>query len=177
MPKILQFDPDVHMEDYRQMNIDYAHWMADQYKENYNLDLFSLIGKTVKELIDDPESNTHRYTNLKPPNGNLLIIEDDGKVAGMGAIRMLSDETGEIKSMYNNPLYRGRGYGRLMLNKLLKVGRELGCSTFYLNTPKYAVAAQGLYRSVGFKETDYQGSKASPTFQPYVIYMEKKETL
>jgi hypothetical protein len=44
MAAVVLFDSDVHMEDYRRMNIDYGNWMADQYKENYNLDLFSMIG-------------------------------------------------------------------------------------------------------------------------------------
>jgi len=178
MTKIVQFDPDIHMKDYRQMNIDYTHWMADQFRENYNIDLFSMVGKTAHEMVDNPEGARARFTTLKPPDGILLIVEDDGQVAGMGAVRMLSDEAGEIKRMYNDPQYRGRGYGRLMLNKLLEVGRDLGCSSFFLNTPKFAVAAQGLYRSAGFVEQEQCApirSMTSPTFEPYVLYMEKKE--
>ena len=176
MAEIVPFNPEHHMEDYRQLSLDYTYYVADQLKENYNLDLFSLIGKSAHEMVDDPEGGTLGFTALEPPDGVLLIIEDDGQVVGMGAVRMLSDEAGEIKRMYNDPQYRGRGYGRLMLNKLLEVGRGLGCSTFYLNTPKYAVAAQGLYRSVGFVVRDqYPGLVVGPIFMPYVLYMEKKE--
>jgi len=52
-------------------------------------------------------------SSLRPPDGVIYLLVDDGDiVAGMGAIRKVSDEIGEIKRMYIRPLYRGRGYGK-----------------------------------------------------------------
>ena len=52
----------------------------------------------------------------------------DDVLIGMGAIRKVSEEIGEIKRMYIQPSHRGRGHGKQMLNKLLEAGREFGFS-------------------------------------------------
>jgi ribosomal protein S18 acetylase RimI-like enzyme len=104
------------------------------------------------------------------------LVKEDGEIAGMGGIRKLSDETGEIKRMYIRPLYRGRGYGKQLLNKLLEKGREFGCSSFVLETSKFMTVAQYIYRSAGFVEREeYPGSETPAIFRSYQIYMEKKE--
>jgi ribosomal protein S18 acetylase RimI-like enzyme len=75
------------------------------------------------------------------------------------------------------PKYRGRRYGRIMLNRLLEEGRKFGCSSFRLDTPKWAHAARHLYMSTGFTEREaYPGSEIPPMFQPYWIWMEKKKS-
>ena len=173
MEEFVPFDPDVHMEEFIQMNIEYLTWIFTQLDENYQLDTASMLGQTVPEWVND---NLEPYTSLKPPEGILYMLEVDGEVAEMGALKRLSDDTGEVKRMYNRPRYRGRGYGRRMLNRLLEDGRKLGCSAFRLDTPKWAHAAQHIYRSAGFTEREaYPESEIPPLLQPYWIWMEKKE--
>ena len=94
----------------------------------------------------------------------------------MGAIRKLSNDIGEIKRMYIRPLYRGRGYGKQMLNKLLEVGREFGCSSFLLETSKFMTLAQYIYRSAGFIEREeYPESETPIILRQYQLFMEKTE--
>ena len=94
----------------------------------------------------------------------------------MGALRKLDGRIGEIKRMYIRPTYRGRGYGKQMLNKLLKVGREFGCSSFVLETSKFMAVAQHIYRSAGFVEREEYPESETPTIlRQYQLYMEKKE--
>lgn len=172
MEEFVSFDPDVHIEDFIQMNIDYLTWVSEQLYENYRVDAFSVLGQTIPEWVDD---NLEPYISLKPPEGILYILEVDGDVAGMGVLKKLSDGIGEIKRMYNRPQYRRRGYARRMLNILMEAGREYGISTFQLDTPKFSVAHH-LYRSTGFIEREaYPGSEIPPMLQPYWIWMEKKE--
>ena len=96
------------------------------------------IGQTIPKWVDD---NLEPFTSLKPPGGILYMLVVEGAVAGIGALRKLSDEVGELKRMYNLPHYKGRGLGKKMLNKLLEDGRKFGCSSFMLDTPKWAHAA------------------------------------
>jgi ribosomal protein S18 acetylase RimI-like enzyme len=111
---------------------------------------------------------------LEPLRWVLYILEADGDAAGMGALKRLDDETGEIKRMYIRPQYRVKGYGKKMLNRLLTDGGEMGCSTFRLDTPRWAHAAQHLYRSAGFREMEpYPESEVPPMLQPYWIWMER----
>jgi len=94
----------------------------------------------------------------------------------MGALRKLNDKTGEIKRLYIRPLYRGKGYGKQMLNKLLEAGTKFGCSSFLLETPGFSRAAQHIYRSAGFKERkEYPESETPTILRPHWLFMEKKE--
>lgn len=173
MAEIVPFDPNVHMEDYVQMYIEYITWVNDELVEKYQVDLLSSIGQTASEFVDD---NLEPYMSLKPPDGVLYMLEVEGAVAVMGVKQKLREGVGEIKRMYNRPQYRGRGYGRQMLNKLLETGRELGFTTFLLDSPRFAFPAHNLYRSSGFIDRDpYPESGIPSDVRQYWLFMEKKE--
>ena len=173
MAEFVPFDLNVHREEFVKLNVEFITWIADQFRENYQLDSVSNIGQTILEYVD---AHLGDLTSLKPPDGIIYFLVDGGDIAGMGAIRKLSDEIGEIKRMYIRPLYRGRGYGKQMLNKLLEVGREFGCSSFLLETSKFMTVAQHIYKSAGFVEREeYPESETPKIFRSYQIYMEKKE--
>ncbi len=173
MVEFVPFDMNVHKEEYRQLNIEHLTWAIDQLRENYQLDVVSESGQTVPEYVDD---HLEDLTSLKPPDGIIYLLIVDGDVAGMGALRKLSDKVGEIKRMYIRPPYRGRGYGKQMLNKLLEAGREFGCSTFLLDTAKFMTAAQHIYKSAGFIEREeYPESEIPAIFRQHWLFMEKKE--
>jgi len=173
MAKIVPFEPNVHKEEYRQLNIELIKWITDQLRKNYQIDAVSIVGQTVPEYVDD---HLQDLTELKPPSGIIYFLVVEGEIAGMGAIRKLSDEIGEIKRMYIRPPYRGRGYGRRMLTKLLEVGREFGCSTFLLETSKFMTVAQHIYKSAGFIEREEYPEIETPTIlRPYQLFMEKRE--
>jgi len=173
MAEFVPFDLNVHKEVFVELNVEFITWIADQLRENYQLDSVSKIGQTIPEYVD---AHLEDLTSLKPPDGVIYLLVDDGDVAGMGAIRKLSDEVGEIKRMYIRPLYRERGYGKQMLNKLLEVGREFGCSSFLLETSKFMTVAQHIYKSAGFIEREeYPESETPEIFRSYQIFMEKKE--
>ncbi len=172
MAEIVPFDPNVHMEEFYQMNVETATWHYEQLLVNYQIDIVSILGQTAQEYVDD---NLEPYTSLKPPKGIIYLAVADGDVAGMIAVTKLSDDTGELHRMWNRRKFRGRGFGRQLLNKVLEAGREFGCSTFMLSTPKFAHAAQHLYRSAGFTERgEYPETEVPPDFRSYWIYMEKK---
>ena len=94
----------------------------------------------------------------------------------MGAIHKLEKNIGEIKRMYIRPEYRGRKLSRKILNQLLETGDKMGCVSYILDTPKFAYAAQHLYKTAGFTEIEhYTESEIPPLLQPFWMYMEKKE--
>lgn len=63
--------------------------------------------------IDDVQS--HYFDN----NGTFLVLIDDGRVVGCGAIRRLNDDICELKRMCFLKDYRGRGWGTKMAQMLL----------------------------------------------------------
>lgn len=171
MVEFVQFDPDVHLDDFRQLCIESFAWHWDQLLENYQVDMVPMFGTPQEYFVVQLES----YITLKPPEGILYILEVDGEAAGMGAITKYSDDIGEIHRMYNRPQYRGRGYAQQLLDRLLEAGREFGYTTFRLATPKFAHAGQHIYRKAGFVDIEEYRDVSNPIARKYWICMEKKE--
>ncbi len=176
MAVFVQFDPEVHMDEFRQMYIEWYYSQMNPLKENYGIDFFSITGRTVEELVD---ARLDRYSSLKTPKGVFLILEVEGKVAGMVVLRKLSESRGLVNLMYNRPEYRGKGYAKRLFRRLLEEGRKIGVTCFQLRTPVFSYAAHHIYRSAGFREVEEYPESLMPNLplllQPYSIYMEKKE--
>ena len=172
MVEFVPFDPNVHMKEFYKMNIEYMTWIMNELDNNYQIDSLAMMGMSIPEIVD---STIGPFLSLEPPEGILLIAEVEGKVAGMGALKKLSDGIGEIKRMYNRPQYRERGPGKQMLYRLLEAGREYGYASFMLDTPMWAYAAQHIYKSAGFEEIgEYPKSEIPPDFRQYWMFMEKR---
>jgi putative acetyltransferase len=75
-----------------------------------------------------------------------------GELLGVGAIKRLSQEHGEIKSMHTAAAARGRGVGQAMLAHLLDVARARGYRRVSLETgtTEAFAPARSLYQSAGF---------------------------
>lgn len=86
-------------------------------------------------------------------NGEFLVGECEGCLIAMGAFRKSENGLAEIKRMRVHPDFQGRGYGRLILEKLEAAAKALGYTGFHLETSELQIAAQKLYRKNGFIET------------------------
>ncbi len=155
-----------------ELNYEYLNEIANEVKKRYNLDLVSLIEQPIRDYA---KKSVEELTSLKPPNGEFYIIKLENKIIGMGAFRKLKIGLGEVKRMYIRPEFRGKGFGKLLLKHLLKIGKEFGCSRIFLDTGQFMRAAQQVYLSEGFYERDkYPETEVPLELQPYWIYMEKK---
>ncbi|MFX0059658.1 MAG: hypothetical protein ACFE8J_15275 [Candidatus Heimdallarchaeota archaeon] len=71
MIKIINFipvDPNKHKSILLGLNSEYLSWIAKNLKEEYNLDLFSILGKSLEEYS---EASLEDLVSYKPPQ-NLL---------------------------------------------------------------------------------------------------------
>jgi len=167
------FNLKVHKEIFVKLNIEFIAWIADQFKEKYNFDAEVKVGQEISDYV---ETHVKDFASLKPPNGIVYLLEVDGCIVGMGGLKKLRDDVGEIKRMYIQPSFRGRGYGRKLLNKLLEKGREFGFSTFRLETSRFMEAAQRIYHSAGFVEIgEYPEVETPVVLRQYQVFMEKIE--
>jgi putative acetyltransferase len=89
----------------------------------------------------------------------------DGELLGVGALKRLDAEHGEIKSMHTTQAARGRGVGRAMLSHLLGLARSRGYRRVSLETGTMTdfAPARRLYHSAGFVAcgpfADYKSSE------------------
>lgn len=85
-----------------------------------------------------------------PPRGAIWLAQSSDGAIGCVALRPISDGTGEVKRMYVDRAWRGKGVGRALLETLIARARALGYQHLRLGTLNDMSAARSLYRSLGF---------------------------
>lgn len=79
---------------------------------------------------------------------SIIIKEGDVLVGGIVAESM--SDLLEIEFLYVNPAFRGKGFGKKLLESVEKEAKEKGIKRILLNT--YSFQAPGFYRQMGYKE-------------------------
>ena len=131
MIEFIPIDLKVHESHLIDLNEEHISWVADEMLEQYNIDVVALLGQTSREYA---EKKVIEFSSYTPPEGIYYILQVDNKIAGMGALRKLKKNVGEVKRMYIRPEYRGRGLGKAMLQEILNKAVEFGFSTILLDT-------------------------------------------
>lgn len=84
------------------------------------------------------------------PLGAIWLGEASEKAIGCVALRPIAEGTGEVKRMYVDRSWRGKGVGRALLQTLIARARALGYHHLRLGTLGDMSAARSLYQSLGF---------------------------
>jgi putative acetyltransferase len=94
-------------------------------------------------------------TMYGPPTGRLFLVRAEGTFVGCAALRRIeNDTTCELKRMYLQAGYRGKGIGKAIMEKSIQGARSLGYTVMKLDTIGYKMPwAVKLYESYGFRET------------------------
>lgn len=97
------------------------------------------------------------YALFQQQNSFYWILEKDNEVVGGCGVfptKGLPENCGELVKLYLSSDYRGRGLGKMLLNKCAEDARNLGYQSLYLESMPELNSAVGLYRSVGYKQID-----------------------
>lgn len=156
-----QADPGQDLHIVRSLWSDYLTWVNAGVNDRYG------ISFDIDEIL---ERNLADLTPFQPPNGRLLLAGD----VGVGCLRSIGEEVGEIKRMYVRPEGRGTGRGRQLLEGLLAAADDMGCQRVRLDSVRFMEAAHALYRSAGFVEiAPYEQSEIPPEFWDHWVFMER----
>jgi len=82
---------------------------------------------------------------------HVVVAYADGKAAGCGAIKKYDEQSAEIKRMFVDPAFRGRGIAALILTELERWAAELNFSSCILETGKGQTEAVRLYRKANYQ--------------------------
>lgn len=95
----------------------------------------------------------HFTTEYAAPSGAFILAEDAGRYVACIGLRQFSEGIGEIKRLYVAPAARGRGLGRLLVERIIADARGIGYGSLLLDTLPFMKEAQSLYLALGFKPT------------------------
>ena len=92
------------------------------------------------------------------------------ELAGIGALKRLDAQRGEIKSMRVDDRFRGTGVGRALLRHIVEEARGRGMTSLWLETGSTAefLPAKRLYESEGFVEC---GPFEGYALDPFSIFL------
>ena len=113
----------------------------------------SLIGLLDKDLaITDGEEHDfyHQFNGTEQIKHVLLGYIGDTPVS-CGAFKVLNTKEVEIKRMYTDAYYRGKGYAEQLLSALEKWAAEEGFTSCILETGTRQKAAIALYHKCGYQ--------------------------
>ena len=86
-----------------------------------------------------------------------FVLTEGDRILGGGGIGPLAGDDGtkcELRKMYFLPEARGRGFGRIMLERCIAAARDHRYRSCYLETMDSMKEARRLYEAAGFKQTD-----------------------
>jgi len=109
---IISYSEDLHREDYYDMFMKYGNWLDTEVLKHYCVHL--LPDGDTKSL----EPFIPRFTSIKPPIGDIFMMEVDGESAGMGRLSTLNEGIGEVNNVYIRTKYRRKGLATILMGQL-----------------------------------------------------------
>jgi putative acetyltransferase len=100
------------------------------------------------------DETTDQLSKVFTAKGSIYFVAElDGQIVGGGGVyptANLPDGTCELVKLYLSSKVRGRGLGKLLLEKCITAARELGYKKIYLETMPELTIAIPMYEKLGF---------------------------
>ena len=121
-----------------------------------NLSVNELLVKHFKELRSvSPEGSTHvlDIEGLKTPSIKFWSIWDKENLIGCGALKFLSKNHGEIKSIRISDKFRNKAFGKIIIKHLITEAKKLRIDKLSIETGagEFFAPARKLFTNFGFK--------------------------
>jgi putative acetyltransferase len=137
--------------------------LSGDFSDRRVVDLLHIHLTTARAETAPGSAHALDINALQSPDITFWTIWDDQTLLGFGALKRLSNDHGEVKSMHTAEAMRRTGAGSVMLRHIIATARATGMSRLSLETgsSEYFRPAQAFYRRHGFVEC--------PPFADYVL--------
>lgn len=116
---------------------------------DFTKECFDELGKSF-----EPDGRHSFYNDIENKFIAFYVGLKDDTVIGTVALKKFDHDTAELKSLYLRKEYRGRGYGKQLLDTVIKKARKESFRYIVLDSMSKYKAALGLYESIGFVPID-----------------------
>lgn len=136
-----------------------------------NQDFKKLILKLdeLLQITDGAEHSFFAQFNKVENIKNVVVCYENEKAIGCGAFKVTDNQTVEIKRMFVDPNFRGKGVASLVLKELEIWAKEENYSIIILETGRKLENAISLYKKSGYAITknyeQYIGVESSICFR------------
>ena len=126
------------------------------YNDSYKQQVFDFTCTCFEELGKkfEPSGRHSFYNDIDNEFEVFFCLVDQEKVIGTVALKKVDDYTVELKAMYLDRNYRGKGLGRKLMDKAVDEARCLGFKSIVLDSMSSYKDALRLYEKTGFKMTE-----------------------
>lgn len=100
------------------------------------------------------DTTDHLYEMFQQPGSTYFVAEENGQVLGGAGIypsEGLPAQTCELVKMYLRPEARGKGLGKLLINRCLEFAKGYGYLQVYIETMPELRKAVSIYEKFGFE--------------------------
>lgn len=116
------------------------------------IDLVNMLDQDLAVRDGDEHEFYHQYNGINDLE-HVIVIYDNDKAVGCGAIKKYNDSTVEVKRMFVLEEFRGRRIATLLLQQLEFWAKELRFKELILETGARNPEALALYQREGYKRT------------------------
>lgn len=115
-----------------------------------DMDLDRRVGKKIKR-------DKYRKYNQLDEIQEAIVVYENNKVIGGGAIRKYDAENIELKRVFVHTEYQGQGIGTKLVSLLIEWAIELGYQRIILETGELLAESCAVYKKLGFKKISNYG--------------------
>ena len=126
-----------------------------KYTENMQAELFELTDRCFRQCGKEFEPNGRHgfYSNIVQNFVQFWCMFDDDVMIGTVGLKRLSGNDCELKALYLDEKYQGKGLGRRLAEAAIEYARQQGFTQMYLDCISTSLNAVALYEKLGFHKT------------------------
>ena len=133
-----------------------------KYDNTYKQHVFEFTGRCFEELGKkfEPSGRHAFYNDIENAFEAFYCLIDKDNVIGTVALKKIDEYTVELKALYLDSSYRGKGLGSRLINKVIDEAKNRGFKSMVLDSMSQYKDALRLYEKCGFEDTERYNDNA-----------------